>query len=415
LGVPRDTQRSLRRNKNLRRLFAARAVSFLGDGIAVTALTLYVKETSDSGIAVGLVLIAANSPRMLSPFTGAIADRVDRRTVMIACDLGQALVYVLIALTLPSLPVLLGEVAFATLLAATFGPASGGTVPAIVEKNDLISANALLNSTLNLYLIGGPLVAGVLVDAFGLPAALIANGGSFALSALLLAGIPRIPPQEPVGETPETYLKSVRSGLTFVRRHAVARAVVVTLFLGVAFGAVDNVALVFLVRDSLGGSPLAFGVTMAAYGVGLATGSLAPLRLGRDRDPRSLYLAGWLIFGVATIATGLAPVLLALFIAQAVAAVGNGLDNTASDTLIQQSVPQRLLGRTFGLTHTGVYVGSTLAHAGGGLLLGIMSPRAIFIFGGAGSLAVGLLGLMMLPREVLQDREAGPEASPGPK
>jgi MFS family permease len=75
-------------------------------------------------------------------------------------------------------------------------------------------------------------------------------------------------------------------------------------------------------------------------------------------------------------------------LAQAVGGFGNGLENIAADTLIQQAVPREMLGRVFGLVTTAAFGGSTLAYAAGGPLLDLSSPRAVFLIAGAGILAV---------------------------
>jgi MFS family permease len=123
-----------RTNPAFRRLFASRAISFIGDGAALVALLLYVKETRRSGTAVAGLLLAASLPRALGPLAGALADRFDRRTIMIVCDIGQAAAYTTIAATLPPWPVLLALVAITGLLSTTFGPASRSSIPGFFPR-----------------------------------------------------------------------------------------------------------------------------------------------------------------------------------------------------------------------------------------------------------------------------------------
>ena len=80
----------LRRRPQFRALWAAVALCYIGSGAANTALTLYVQQTRGTGTAVAAFLIASQAPRLLGPLTGGIADRVDLRTLMVGCDLGQA-------------------------------------------------------------------------------------------------------------------------------------------------------------------------------------------------------------------------------------------------------------------------------------------------------------------------------------
>ena len=147
----------VQKNRPFRVLLAARAASHLGDGVALVALVLYVQAEQSTGTAVGALLLAAALPRLLGPVAGTLADKIDGRTLMIACDLGQTIVYGIIALWLPPLPLLLALVAVTSTLETAFTPASRSAVTSIVARESLPSANAWLGSTLNLQVAAGPL------------------------------------------------------------------------------------------------------------------------------------------------------------------------------------------------------------------------------------------------------------------
>lgn len=99
----------LTRSPGFAALVVARAVSVVGDGIGTLALVLHVQADQGTGTAVGLLLLAASLPRLLSPLTGALADRIDRRAVLAAGELGQGALLLVAALWLPPLPILLGS------------------------------------------------------------------------------------------------------------------------------------------------------------------------------------------------------------------------------------------------------------------------------------------------------------------
>jgi hypothetical protein len=87
----------LRSSRHFRRLWTARTISHVGDGIAVVALVLFVQGSERSGVAVGTLLLATSLPRFLGPFAGAVADRVEQRALMVVCDLGNAAIFFAIA------------------------------------------------------------------------------------------------------------------------------------------------------------------------------------------------------------------------------------------------------------------------------------------------------------------------------
>ena len=378
----------LRRRPQFRALWAAIGLSYAGSGAATTALTLYVQQTRGTGTAVATFLIASQLPRLLGPLAGGIADRVDLRAMMVGCDFGQAAVFALIA-TLPSFGVLIALTALATVLQTSYGPARTAMVPNLVEPDELITANALLGTATNLYVAVGPLVGGLLFATIGPSAALAVNAVTFLGSAALTT---TLPPMAPPAETEhEGFLTATATGARFIWGNQVLRTVSISLALLVSFLAVDNVALVFLVRDTLGGSAFAYGLIEAVFGVGMLAGSFWIMRGGGGGWVATrLYLLSCSLCSVASIGSGVAPSLAALAPVQAVAGSGNGIEIVASETIIQQQVPRGMIGRVYGFTSSMTSLGLGIAMAFGGFLVDATSPRATFLIAAAGGLLVTL-------------------------
>jgi MFS family permease len=396
-SVP-DGRRSasiVRRSASFRWFWSARAVSYTGDGIALIALLLYVQEAEATGISVGLVVLAGTAPRLLGPFAGTVADRVDQRRLMVACDLGQATVYALIALTLPPFAALLALVALAGALATLFGPAGRSALPALVGRDDLLEANSWLGTAFNLQVSLAPLLGGVLVSAVGARGALAANAATFLLSAACLVRLPALAPDQDGPDGARGFLAATREGLAYTLHHPYARAIVTALFVSVSFAGFDNVALVFLARDTLDTGSLGFGVLVSAFGVGMLLVALVLAARLFSIAPLTLFVLGLVLSGVGTLLTGLAPVLGLAVVAQAVAGAGNQADVIGADTLLQSTVPRPLLGRVFGLVGTGAVAGSSIAALAGGLLLSVASPRVVFVIAGAGVLLALPLALVL--------------------
>jgi MFS family permease len=394
----------LRTSPAFRRLWLARTVSHVGDGVSLVALVLLVQREQGTGKAVGALLLASSLPRLLGPFAGVVADRVEQRALMVLCDLGNAAIFAAIGAFRPTFGALLALVAASSVLDTLFNPAGRSSVPSLVEEGQLLQANAWMGTSLNLQVALGSLLGGALVAAVGVRGALLVDAASFVLSAALLIGLPALRAER--GGAPAGFLAVGREGLAYAWRTRVVRTFLLVLFLGVAFAAVDNVALVFLVRDSLGGGPLAFGLVAGAFGVGMI-GASAVLSIRRTTIAvATLLIAAWVMSGIGTIATGLAPAIAVAAAAQAVGGLGNGLENIAADTLIQRAVPRPMLGRVFGLVQTAAFGGSTLAYAAGGFLLDLTSTRVVFLVAGSGILLVTAI----LWRSI---RRSDPDASTG--
>jgi len=135
----------LRTNARFRSLSGARIVSFVGDSVSLVALMLYVADSVGQALAIALLLLVGDfTPSLVSPITGAITDRFDLKTVMITCELVQGAILLLIALSLPALPLLLVLVGARAIGGQVFQPASRAAVPALVKDEDLEVANSTI-------------------------------------------------------------------------------------------------------------------------------------------------------------------------------------------------------------------------------------------------------------------------------
>jgi MFS family permease len=379
----------LRSSPTFRSLWIARTFSNIGDGIAFVALILLVHNREETGVAVGALLLVQAVPRFFGPLAGTIADRVEQRGMMILCDLANAAIFAVIAITTPSLPILLALAGASACFDTLFAPAGRSALPAIVERDELLQANALLSFSFNLQLALGPMLGGAIVVALGPSGALGLNTASFLISAAVLSSLPAL--RAAGEEAARGFLATGIAGVRFVWQTPAVRAVVLAMFFAVAFAAMDNVALVFLVRDTLGGGALAFGVLSAAYGAGMLAVS-AGLSLRRARlSTAAIFLLGWVLSGAGILLAGVAPTLLVVGIGQVIAGSGNGAANIGVETLIQRIVPRELLGRTFGVAFTAAFSGSMIAYVVSGFLLDATSPRIVFLAGGSGVLAVVLV------------------------
>jgi len=377
------------RNAAFGRFWLARTASHIGDGASVIALLLYVKDLEHSGLAVGALLLAQALPHLTGPFMGALVDRADLKRVMVTCDVAQALLFVAVAWWQPPFAALLPMVVVASLFDTTYGPAAGSSVPQLVQKDELIQANAWIGSALNFQIAVGPIVGGLLVSAFGVRGGLGANAASFLISAALVLTLP--PVRAPKGKSEGGVASASLAGLTFAWRHSSIRALLIGVFLLVTFAAVDNVALVFLTRDTLHLNALGFGLVTAAFGFGMLASSIGLLAWRRPMRPAALLVGAWFLTAAGTLVTGLVPNGISAGTIQAVAGVGNGAENVAADTLIQRLVPPEMLGRVFGLLGTAAFTGSALAYLFAGVLLDLTSPRVTFIVGGSAAFATALI------------------------
>ncbi len=379
-------------------LWASRVVSFTGDGVANLALVLLAADLYGPP-GVSIMLLAQSLPRFLGPLAGAIVDRVEQRGLMLVCELGQAILVATIALATPPFAVTLALVAAMSALVALFAPAGRSAVPALVAPDQRLSANALLGLAFNLEVALGGLLGGALVAAVGVQAALLADAASFVGSALLLSRVPRLPPQPDARA--EGLARAVAGGVAYARRDPLVRTLVLATVALVMLAGVDNVAIVFVARDVLGGGPGTFGLLVAVFGAGMIAAS-AVLALRRaSADPMRLTVVGFAATGAGLVITGLARVLPVAAVGQAVGGAANGIENIAADTLIQERVPRHLLGRVFGLMNMGAQVGQVVALGLAAGMLAVMGPGTAMLVAGVATLGLSVVLALVLRRMVV--------------
>jgi MFS family permease len=349
----------------------------VGDGVGNVALVIYIQERRGTGSAVGLLLLVVMLPSVLAPITGVVADRFDRRSVLVACELVQAAVGLVIVVWLPDLGPLLVLVFLKSIAATVSDTAGRSALPALVRDDDLVAANAWFGGVRQGAEVIGPLAGGVLVALAGIRPALVVDLATFLVAVPLFLRLPRLAlaRTEPRG----SWLSDARAGLRFLVHHRIAGA------LAVAFTAADDVALPFLARE-LGAGDAGIGVLYAAVAVGLVIGFAAIARGRFPIRPALGFVAGCAVVGIGEIFTGLAPAIALAVAFQIVRGIGTAAIDANLQTLLQRTVPPELLGRVFANVYGAVGVAAALSVAVAGPLLDTTSPATVLVLAGVAAL-----------------------------
>lgn len=411
-AAPLRPTQLLRRNRPFRTLFSARLVSYAGDSLSLVALIFHVAETTGKGLAVALLLLVGDfAPSLLGPFTGALADRLNLRRLMVVCELIQAVVLLVIVLTMPSLPMLLALVAVRATASQLFQPASRAAVPALVGDRDLETANSTLGFGSNAAEAVGPLLAAALFPLVGLRGVLIVDAVSFLVSAVLLATLPSLPPATGDGRQP-SLLRQARAGIAYLLSVPTVRVIFLGFTAVVAFNGVDDVALVLLAQKTFHVGESAVGLLLGAVGVGLVAGYAMLSRWGTRASMPLLLIAGFAVSSSGNLLTGLAWAVAAAIALQAVRGFGLAAMDVASSTLLQRTVPPGMLGRVFGNLYGAIGVAAATSYLAGGVLLDATSaPVTLMVAGVGGLVATGVVALR-LPRAMRRADEAGATPTP---
>lgn len=384
---------SLLKNTRFRRLWIGQGLSFVGDFVSTVALVLLVVDVSGSASAVGGVLVARLLPTLASPLVGVLADRLDRRAVLVAADLVRA-VLVLGLIFARDLPTIY---ALAFLLGAArtvFNPTVRAAFPAVVGDGDLTRANAIISGTFSFSVMAGPALGGVLVASVGVEVAFLLDALTFLVSAALLSTIP-LPAPERDG-TEEGFSEELRAGFGYLAGARVPLAIVAGAFLATLTANAAIPAEAFLAKDTFGAGDVGYGLLASLWGGGMVLGSALTVVLGGRINLLSLYFASIFATALAFVGVGLSPTFALALGAIAVAGIANGVDNVATDTVLQKRVPDAFLGRVFAARFLTFSVGEALAYPLGGLIVDAAGPRSTYLLAGIATAASGVLVLLIL-------------------
>jgi MFS family permease len=399
--------RAALRDRASRRFFTAHGQSCLGSGLAHVALPLLAYDKTGSAWAVTAVLIPDLLPAILfGPLLGALVDRVGWRVCAIAADLLRFLGFTF-AVFAHSLPSLVVAAAFAGTGTALFAPAALAGVSHLAPGERRPAALGLFGALDDLGLTVGPALAAGLLAVTGAGALLAVNAASFALSAILLAGVPghRRPAE---GVEHRSLITDLREGLRSIGGRADVRLLLGSSTAAVLFAGVTNVGEVLLARDVLhaGGSGLA--AIVAAHGAGTVLGSLAA-RFKLTFQWRRAYIAGLSCMAIDLTLCALCSnfwLLLPVFV---LGGFGNGFALVHDRLLLGGAVPDALHGRVFALQKAL----TSLAFAGSFLAASVMisAGGVQLTFAVA---AVGMIGVIATSAPRMRAAWPAPAVAPAP-
>lgn len=401
----------VRDNRGFRRLFAANAVSQLGDWFNTVALFSLLVELTGAGEAVAISLLSRFVPAFFAgPAAGVLADRVPRKQIMVASDLLRAalVLCLLFVRRKDQVPIAYAVVTAHSIVSAFFDPAQTATYPTLVPPDDLAYAATLENSLWSITLACGSALGGVLLALVGRDAAFVCDALSFLGSAALISRLPahrpgrldrdRIEAAEELrqpGAPVENLLglSDLREGLRYVATHASVRALlIVKASFGLTLGGV-LVLLAFFGEKVFGhGNGAGIAMLWTARGVGSFAGPFAAFRLaGHDeRGLRRSIAYAFALLVVCYLAFAASPAIGWAAAALAVANAGGSILWTSGSTLLQRILPDAVRGRVAAAEMGGFMLTLAASTLSVGLLLdrGI-PPRALMA-------ACGLVALLPL-------------------
>jgi MFS family permease len=393
--------------RGARRFFLAHAQSSIGSGIALVGLPLLAYEHFRTPWALTVVLLCELLPAvLLGPVLGALADRLPRRTCLVAADVLRLGAFAVLAFV-PTLGLMITCALVAGIGTALFNPSALASLSQVSRPEFRPASMSLYSALDDMGLTLGPAIAGGLLLVFDSHVLMAINACTFTISAALLATIPL---NAPTARDTSTLLASLRSGAREIAARPGVRLLLASSTGAVVAVGMVNVGEVLLARELLdvGGSGLA--ALMTASGVGTFVGSTFGARIGATWQWRKAYTLGLVCMAADLILCAVAPFFWLVLMTFAIGGFGNGLALVHDRLLLAHSVPQPLHGRLFALHKTCTSGAFVIAFVAAGLLISTLGVQAMFLC--AGLLLIVII-LIVRPRlRALWPEPAGEHAAP---
>lgn len=395
--MPAVRTRALWRDRDFGIFWASQTLSTAGDWFAFIAIPLLVLHATGSAVLMGLLTGAGGLASVVSGvFAGVLVDRLDRRHLMIACDLARMVLYAAIPLAWlfgPQVWLLYVVLPLCQAIGMVFQVAYVAAVPCLVDRGRITEANGRLSATYAAAAVVGPQLAGLVSGWLGPPAAVALDAASFALSAAGLYLIRLREPEAAPATTRTGPVAQLLAGARFLWRTPVLRTLTVLLLfvMFVSLGLTD--VLIYYVKQTLGRPDSTAGLVFGVGAVGSVAGALLVAPVRRRMGFGATWIGGQLACGLALAGIGLTgriPLVAALVAAYL---CGSGMAGTASMSLRQEITPGHLLGRVTAAFWT---IQSSLAPVGAAVLMwavGRYGVTAVGLVAGAGSVLIALAAL----------------------
>jgi len=387
------------RHRDFRLLWTGQTVSSFGDNVQSVALPFQLLALGATPLQLGVaVAIETAASIVFLLFGGAIADRVPRRTLIIASDVVGGCVVGVVALLSASDRLRIEHIYVAAVALgaadAFLRPAYTAIIADLVPAEVLRSGNAARLLGRSLARIAGPTVGGLAV-AFGGPA--LAFGINALTFVFSFATLMFATPVRRTLAAKTSLIRDIRAGFGYVFSvRWIWTTTIYFMLVNVAYAGQSGVMTPLLVRDVLAGNAETFGVLMSAYGVGTIVASVVVAQL-TIRRPGRLLFAFELLAAVCVLAIGLVPIIPAVVVFIGLTGVGLASSTVIWEAMLQRHVPEKLLGRVASIDLLGNSLINPVGPIAAAALVGAIGPGGAFVVAGAYAVAFASIGLLVSP------------------
>lgn len=403
-------------NKNFILLFQGQFVSQIGAFSYMVAIMFWLKHVTDSATMVGLLMVAATLPGvLLGPFGGTLADMLSRKKIIVWGDMinGVFMCFVAISFLFFNFPLEV-KITMVYMLAimvgvigAIFRPAVNASIPDLVNKEGLQSANSTIQLSTQIAQMLGQGVGGVLFRVVGAPVVMLINGLSYIFSAIseIFISLPANARNEKKTwrETAKSFRSDTTYGINYVNKKQGMKDIFLIIVISEFFIAPLVVLLPFYIEETLRIQSDWYGLIISSLAVGIVVGNimLGLLKVSAEQRAKTIVAANMLL-AISYMSLGVTLNAIAACILMFLIGACLGIQIVLTKMIIQLATAAEVRGRVFGLLGTLSSLDTLIAMGVTGVLVDMLSRETSVFFIGAGSCLLTVTIWMAFNRQFQQ-------------
>lgn len=378
---------SILKEKDFLILWIGQFISKAGNAVYEIAAMWYVLQKTGSTTSMGVTLVCATLPAIAaSPLAGSIADRFDRKKIIVISDIIQGLIVgvmaVLLYLNMLKIPIMYLLAGLMSVAGAFFSPAISSSIPAIVKEENLINANSLSRFADSICNIFGPMLGGMFVAVLGIPGLVLFNSLSFIVAAIFESFI-NIPKGHIVKNKQLDFKNDIKEGFFYaVKNKQLLHFIIVGGFIINFFLAPLSVILPIFSIKSLGSDSKGYGMLMSAIAAGTIIMTIIVPFVSKKYNYYIMTFAGLVLEGIFIVMLGFSTNIYFACVSAGLFGMAVCTCNVSLNTIFQRLVSNEMMGRVSSIM--GIIGQSTvpLGIFSGSIILEKISPSVMLIVSG---------------------------------
>ncbi|MFB2579802.1 MFS transporter [Herbiconiux sp. P15] len=385
--------------RNVGLFLSGQTVSLFGSMIVQYAVMWYVTFETRSGLAIALYAVAAFLPQgVVSIFGGVLADRMNRRVLVMVADGTIAAVTLVLALLMlngiTDLWIILLAVAARSIGAGVQTPAVQAMIPQIVPPEHLMRVNGLFQTIQSAMALLAPAAAGAVFGIFGIVPVFFIDVVTAAIGILLLAFV-AVPTLASIAEKTSSYRQDLVEGMRYIWTHRIVRWLLVVFAIIFLLTVAPSFITPLMVARSFGSEVWMVTVLEIAFSVGMLLGGVLVSTVLAKRSRIGLILGASFGFAVCTVGLGLSPNLWVFYAFMFLFGLGVPLFSAPFMTLVQETVQPEMHGRVFSYVGIVMALATPIGMSVFGPLADVVSVQMLLIGGGVATVLVMVVAIML--------------------